>query len=50
MKVLKRILRGFKQKLMSSVGIVSPSLEQAKLVKEIVEAVHERQKETNKAK
>lgn len=50
MKVLKRILRRFKQKIMSFIGIESPSLEQRKLAKEIVEAIRERQEETNQAK
>lgn len=54
MKALKRILRRFKQKIMSSVGIESPSLNQRKLAKRMVEemgeAIRGRQEETNQAK
>jgi hypothetical protein len=41
MKALKRILRRFKQKIMSSVGIESPSLKQRKLAKRMVEEMGE---------
>ena len=50
MNLLKYFSKNFMQQVRSFVGIESPSLEQAKLVKEIVKAVHERQKETNQAK
>nr|DAU76116.1 MAG TPA: hypothetical protein [Caudoviricetes sp.] len=50
MNLLKRISENFMQQVMSFVGIESPSLEQRKLAKEIVEAIRERQEETNQAK
>ena len=49
MNLLKQISKNFMQQVMSFIGIESPSLEQRKLAKEIVEAIRERQEETNQA-
>jgi hypothetical protein len=50
MNLLKRISENFMQQVMSFIGIKSPSLEQRKLASGIVEAIRERQEETNQAK
>lgn len=50
MNLLKYFSKKFMQQARSFVGIESPSLEQRKLAKEIVEAISEGQKETNQAK
>lgn len=50
MNLLKQISKNFMQQVMSFIGIESLSLEQRKLAKEIVEAIRERQEETNQAK